>query len=211
MYIKIENLHMENITNNPESEVFGQKVAFKTGKAILLTGPSGTGKTTFISALYGLNINYKGDIYIGNSSIKKLDRNKRVNLRTKELSIIFQDLKLFSDLTGYENIFIKNQLTNHKNVKQIDDILETLGIKKIADKKISKMSFGEKQRFAIARAFMQPFSWLLLDEPFSHLDIKNRNTACRLIEEECKKRNAGIILANHDDENLFDYDLKLNI
>ncbi len=211
MRIKIENLHMENITNNPESELFGKKAVFEKGKMILLTGPSGAGKTTFISALYGLNNNYKGDIYLGNTSIKKLDRNNRVNLRTKELSIIFQDLKLFSDLTGYENIFIKNQLTNHKNSKQIDNILNTLGIKKIAGKKISKMSFGEKQRFSIARAFMQPFSWLLLDEPFSHLDIKNRDTACKLIEEECKKRNAGMILANHDDESLFGYDLKLNI
>jgi len=211
MHVKIENISMENIIENPATELFGKMLEFKSNKKILLTGPSGTGKTTFISALYGLTNKYEGRILFSNKSIKKLTRNSWVNIRKNKLSIIFQDLKLFAGLTGYENIIIKNRLTNYKSSKQINSILTTLGIKRIASKQISKMSFGEKQRFSIARAFMQPFSWLILDEPFSHLDKKNRDLACTLIEKECKERDAGIILADHDDDNLFNYDLILNL
>jgi len=211
MNVKIENISMEAIVDNPTTELFGKMLEFKNNKKILLTGPSGTGKTTFISALYGLTNKYEGRILFSNKSIKKLTRNSWVNIRKNKLSIIFQDLKLFAGLTGYENIIIKNRLTNYKSSKQINSILTTLGIKRIASKQISKMSFGEKQRFSIARAFMQPFSWLILDEPFSHLDKKNRDLACTLIEKECKERDAGIILADHDDDNLFNYDLILNL
>ena len=211
MHVKIENISMENIIENPATELFGKMLEFKSNKKILLTGPSGTGKTTFISALYGLTNKYEGRILFSNKSIKKLTRNSWVNIRKNKLSIIFQDLKLFAGLTGYENIIIKNRLTNYKSSKQINSILTTLGIQRIAGKQISKMSFGEKQRFSIARAFMQPFSWLILDEPFSHLDKKNRDLACTLIEKECKERDAGIILADHDDDNLFNYDLILNL
>jgi ABC-type lipoprotein export system ATPase subunit len=211
MDIRIDNLFLENISENPQSDLFRKKVEFKENSRILLSGASGTGKTTFVSLLYGLQCNFSGSIIYKNKNIKTLKKKNWVFLRQKKLSAVFQDLKLFTELTGHENIHIKNQLAKYKNTKDIENILNELGILNISEKKISNMSFGEKQRFAIARALVQPFSWLILDEPFSHLDKKNRDKACRLIERECTERKAGIILAEHDDENLFDYDLKLNL
>lgn len=211
MNITIENLYVKNIDNNPGSGIFKKEVNFEEKSKILLTGTSGSGKTTFISILYGLYHDFSGNIIFRKRNIKTFKDKHWVNLRQKKLSLVFQDLKLFSDLTGHENIIIKNNLTNFKNTEQIKSILKELGISRIADKKIANMSFGEKQRFALARSLMQPFSWLILDEPFSHLDNNNRDKACRLIEKECKARNAGIILADHDDENLFDFDLRLNL
>jgi putative ABC transport system ATP-binding protein len=211
MNINIENINLDNITETPDSELFGKKIRFREHSKILLTGASGTGKTTFISVLYGLAGRFSGNIVFNKTNIKALKSRHWVILRQSSISIVFQDLRLFSELTGYENILIKNRLTGYKNQDEIESILNELGIRKTADKKISEMSFGEKQRFAIARALMQPFSWLILDEPFSHLDKKNRKAACGLIEEECGMRKAGIIIAEHDDDNLFDFDMRLNL
>ena len=211
MDIKIDNLLIENITESSDSEVFSKEILFKEGSKILLKGASGKGKTTFISVLYGLVKKFSGSIIYKNRSIKTFTKKHWVTLRKNKISIVFQDLKLFSDLTGYENIQIKNRLTNFRTKEKIITIFGELGIGRLADKKITDMSFGEKQRFALARSFMQPFSWLIMDEPFSHLDNKNREKACGLIERECMERKAGIIIAEHDDENLFDYDMKMNL
>jgi putative ABC transport system ATP-binding protein len=82
---------------------------------------------------------------------------------------------------------------------------EQLGITKILHQRAGICSYGEQQRIAIIRALMQPFEWLLMDEPFSHLDQENTRKAAALITEECNKRNAGFILTDLDDDHYFTY------
>jgi putative ABC transport system ATP-binding protein len=72
-------------------------------------------------------------------------------------------------------------------------------------------SYGEQQRVAIIRASMQPFKWLIMDEPFSHLDKHNINKASALIDAECKKRNAGFLLTDLEDDEHFNYTRLLNL
>jgi putative ABC transport system ATP-binding protein len=118
-------------------------------------------------------------------------------LRQQNISIIFQDLRLFPNLTARENIELNRVLQQplyESNV--IDTMAEQLGIASILNQKASLCSYGEQQRIAIIRALMQPFNWLLMDEPFSHLDRNNIDKATVLIEAECKKRNAGFILTD---------------
>jgi putative ABC transport system ATP-binding protein len=83
--------------------------------------------------------------------------------------------------------------------------MDTLGV---ADKRLSlarTLSYGEQQRVAIIRALLQPFKWLLMDEPFSHLDHANRARAAKLIGEVVEQNRAGMILADLDDNNFFPY------
>ena len=88
---------------------------------------------------------------------------------------------------------------------------ERLGIQTKLNKLCKTCSYGEQQRIAIIRSLMQPFNWLIMDEPFSHLDKNNIDKATALIEAECKKRNAGFILTDLEDDEHFNYTKLLNL
>jgi ABC-type lipoprotein export system ATPase subunit len=133
-------------------------------------------------------------------------------IRQKQVSVIFQDLRLFTQLTARENIELKRILfTPIYEASKIDEMAERLGITHILDNKVATCSYGERQRIAIIRALIQPFELLLMDEPFSHIDEKNTEKAVALILEECNKQNAGFVLCDLDDDNLFNYTKKLTL
>jgi ABC-type lipoprotein export system ATPase subunit len=88
---------------------------------------------------------------------------------------------------------------------------EALGIKHIMNQKAGICSYGEQQRVAIIRALMQPFEWLIMDEPFSHLDIANTEKAAALIASECSVRRAGFILTDLDEDTNFSYTTLYNL
>ena len=88
---------------------------------------------------------------------------------------------------------------------------ERLQITHILQQQANTLSYGEQQRVAIVRALVQPFAWLIMDEPFSHLDINNTKLAAALIAEECTKRKAGFILTDLDDDNHFPYTKQLTL
>jgi ABC-type lipoprotein export system ATPase subunit len=81
----------------------------------------------------------------------------------------------------------------------------------LLEKKIKILSYGERQRIAIIRSLMQPFEWLLLDEPFGHLDEENIRKACELIKSECKKRDAGILMTSLGPDYFLYYDNQFSL
>ena len=162
--------------------------------------------------MYKLRNDYEGVINWDDKSMNILNGNELAELRQTQASIIFQDLRLFPHLTAKENIELNRVLQKpyYETVK-IDDMAERLGITQILQQKAGICSYGEQQRIAIIRALVQPFSWLLMDEPFSHLDIDNTAKAASLIEEECTKRKAGFILTDLDEDTHFTYTRKLQL
>lgn len=179
------------------SDIWGiEKVSFEYKKNYLVRANSGKGKTTLLSAIYGIRKDYEGDILLDLVKVKSLKNSKFSELRKKEISYVFQGLDLFDELTVIENIRIKNNLTKHKTEQQIEELLKKLEIESLKNRLIKTLSFGQKQRVAIVRALCQPFKWILLDEPFSHLDSENILKAYDLISEECTKNNAGLILTS---------------
>jgi putative ABC transport system ATP-binding protein len=102
-------------------------------------------------------------------------------------------------------------LIKYYDTQQIEAMAEMLGVRRLLNRKAAFLSYGERQRVAIIRSLVQPFQWLLLDEPFSHLDQNNITKASQLIVEECRKRNAGIIVAGLDDDKFIPYDEKINL
>ena len=86
-----------------------------------------------------------------------------------------------------------------------------LGITHILEQKAGLCSYGEQQRIAIIRALIQPFSWLIMDEPFSHLDNANIINAAQLIQRECTKRGAGLVITDLEHDTHFTYTRELNL
>ena len=124
---------------------------------------------------------------------------------------MFQDFKLFNELTLLENIKIKNNLTSHKTDNEIDFLIDRLGLSHKRNQIVKSLSLGQKQRVAIIRSLCQPFDFLLLDEPFSHLDEENIKILTEIIDEEIKNQKAGFILTTLNNEYLFQYDKILNL
>ena len=194
------------------SDIWNKNISFKEGEWIKIKAPSGTGKTTFIHSLYSLRTDYDGTILWNNKDLKNNSTTELATIRQQEVSIVFQDLRLFPQLTAKENIEI-NRVLQEPYCKEevIDTMAEQLGITHILHQKAGICSYGEQQRIAIIRALVQPFKWLLMDEPFSHLDEANTLKAAKLIATECTKRNAGFILTDLEDDTHFEYGRKLSL
>ncbi len=178
------------------SGIWGHECNFVKGKNIQIVAPSGSGKTSLIHFMYGLRKDHGGEIAINGESLRIITAEKLAVLRTKCVSIVFQDLRLFAAQTALQNIEVKTQQTYCKTRAQIEEMASHLGIRNKLNQPAGNCSFGEQQRIAIIRALQQPFDFILLDEPFSHLDDANSEKALQLIEQEASERNAAIILAD---------------
>lgn len=178
------------------SEIWGQHITFNKGEHIHIVAPSGSGKTSLIHFIYGLRKDYDGTISYQNENIKNFSLEKFSSFRQKNLSIVFQDLRLFSDQPVSHNIELKRQLQPYHPAQKMEEMAKRLGIANKLPRLAKTCSYGEQQRIAIIRSLMQPFDFLLLDEPFSNLDENNRKKAFELIAEECEQRNASMIFAD---------------
>ena len=188
------------------SDIWNTVVKWEQGEFIKIKAPSGTGKTTLVHIIYKLRQDYEGSVCFDDISVTTLHEDTLAELRQQKLSIVFQDLRLFPHLTARENIELKRVLQEpYYGGDVIDTMAENLGVSHVLHQKAGICSYGEQQRVAIIRALIQPFSWLIMDEPFSHLDKANTYKASALIEAECLKRKAGFVITNLDDDENFTY------
>ncbi|MDR1169340.1 MAG: ATP-binding cassette domain-containing protein [Prevotellaceae bacterium] len=186
-------------------------INFRKGESYLISAFSGQGKSSFLSFIFGERVDYTGDIYFDSREIKTLKKTDWQNVRQKNISCVFQGLRLFSELTTMENIQLKNKLTEYKSQEEIDCMIEQSGLQDKKNEKTGRLSFGQQQRIAIIRALCQPFDFILLDEPFSHLDEQNIEIMTELITKELKHRKAGMLLCSLGNGYLFSYNEKYKI
>ena len=173
-----------------------ESVEFQGGTTYLIEAPSGKGKTSLLSVIFGIRKDYQGNVYFEEENISGFSPKQWSVVRKEKLSFIFQGLELFSELTALDNIQLKNSITHFKPESEIRDMADKLGIGSFLDRKAGILSFGQQQRVAIIRALCQPFNFLLADECFSHIDQENSSIAYQLILEECEAQGAGIILTS---------------
>lgn len=189
------------------SDVWNTQVLLQQGQRVKIKAPSGTGKTTLLHVLYRLRNDYEGTVLWDGKDERNYSATDLAILRQEKVSVVFQDLRLFANLTARENIELNRVLpaTPCYDTAMIEAMAERLGVTHILHQRAGLCSYGEQQRIAIIRALMQPFSWLLMDEPFSHLDENNTCKAAALIAEECEKRQAGFVLTDLDEDAHFTY------
>jgi ABC-type lipoprotein export system ATPase subunit len=195
----------EKFSQRP-SDIWNTGITFHSGDWIKIVAPSGTGKTTLMNILYKVRHDYEGSVKWNNDDLRHISGDELARLRQQNVSVIFQDLRLFENLTARENIELNRVLQKpYYEAPVIDEMAASLGITHILHQRAGVCSYGEQQRIAIIRALVQPFEWLIMDEPFSHLDIANTKKAADLIAAECKKRSAGFVLTDLDEDSLFPY------
>ncbi len=196
--LTLQELRPTYLTENKisHSAIWLKHLSFPVGKIIEIIAPSGSGKTSLIHFLYGLRHQYEGNIMLHNRSVTNADPDTLAVIRQQQLSVVLQDLRLFPSLTVRENLLLKAQLGTERTEQQIQEWLDALGVADKWNTLATHCSYGEQQRIAIVRALIQPFEYLLLDEPFSHLDENNAHKALELILAVVQQKNAGMILAD---------------
>lgn len=178
------------------SDLWRRDICFERGHLYLIEAASGTGKSSLCAYLTGYRRDYSGTIAFDERDIRHLQTSDWTALRRSSLSLMFQELRLFPELTAWENVQIKNQLTHHKSEADLAAWFQALGISEKRDTPLSKMSFGQQQRVALMRALCQPFDFLLADEPVSHLDQDNSLIMGEILMEEAHRQGAGVIVTS---------------
>lgn len=178
---------------NLSSDIWQQTTVFEKGNFYLIEANSGTGKSSLCSYIYGYRNDYSGNILFDNKDVKQLNSHQWNSIRCRELSFLFQELRLFPELTAFENVILKNNLTKFKTHKEIEELFNLLGIGNKKEAQVAKLSWGQQQRVAIIRSLCQPFDFLLLDEPISHLDEDNAQIIGNVLHKEANQRGASII------------------
>lgn len=192
-----------------DSDVWHKDVEFERGHFYLVEAASGTGKSSLCSYIYGYRDDYQGIIGFDGNNIRNLGVKDWVEIRKRSLSMLFQDLRLFTELTAMENVLLKNSLTGFKKKKDIKDLFYELGIGDKMDVEVGKMSFGQQQRVALIRALCQPFDFLFLDEPVSHLDEVNAKVMAGILTQEAMKQGAGVVVTSIGKHLELDYTKKM--
>ncbi len=185
----------------------------RQGDLIALTGPSGSGKSSFLHLLALLDDPTKGKVILDKKDTKDLKDEEKDQIRRKRISIIFQDNNLLSDFTAFENVIMPLIIRGEKSISAIEKTNKILKEVKIFNRMNhfpNEMSGGEQQRTAIARALVAETDLILADEPTGNLDYKTSEDIFSYFLK-LKKLNKAVIFATHNRELANKADYKLSI
>lgn len=189
----------------PDSQIWRGMVTFSRGDITLVEAASGGGKSSMCAYIFGARTDYEGRLLFNGKDASDLTIDQWQEIRRRHIAYLPQELSLFPELTAWENIQLKNRLTSHFTDEEIEKLLRRLGIESRRDYPAGRMSIGQQQRVAIIRSICQPFDFILLDEPVSHLDEENNHIAAEIILEEASRQGAGIISTSVGNHLRLDY------
>lgn len=174
------------------------------GERVMLRGPSGSGKSTLLNLMAGILVPQGGSVKVGGEEISTKSDAQRRAFRVNRLGFIFQDFALLPHLDVADNVLlpyrINPALKLNGNVRaRAAGLLEALGIAGKANAFPEKLSFGERQRAAIARAMIAEPAVVLADEPTANLDRANALKTVELILESAARNKAAAVVVSHDE------------
>lgn len=197
MYLEVKNMKKSYGKDGSYMQVLkGISTGVERGQMCVIQGTSGSGKSTFLNCIGGLDTLDSGSIKVDGKEIVGLKQEKLSDYRRENLGFIFQFYNLVPNLTVRENIQVCKYLS--KNPLDMEELLETLGLTEHQNKFPSQLSGGQQQRCAIARALIKNPKLLLLDEPTGALDSKTSRDILILLEEINKKYGTTMLLVTHN-------------
>lgn len=193
--IKIQNL----------KKVYKDCVALDTvsmhirkGEFVAIIGASGSGKTTMLNIIGGLDTDYMGSCVVRNKEISSLSDVECCTLRSRYISYVYQFFNLISFLTVKENVCLASQIKGKKvDEKELNQVLKLLGLEQKKDSFANELSGGQQQRVAIARAILAHTDIILADEPTGNLDGENAKNVMDILKA-LNKEGKTIVLVTHD-------------
>jgi len=186
---------------NPDGEkLLKIKADIPENQLTCITGPSGAGKTTLLRMIAGLTRPDKGTIQIGETTFFNSFHKINLSPQKRNIGFMFQDYALFPNMTVEENIAFAQ--SGKKDKQLINNLIKTFGLESLRKQKPDKLSGGEKQRTALARALARKADLLLLDEPLSAVDKEMRKTLQNEILKIQRLFNLTILLVSHDEDEI---------
>lgn len=170
---------------------------------VFITGRSGTGKSTFLNLLGGLDIPNRGQIYFDNIEITSLQEKDLAKYRNEQIGFVFQDFALIESMTVYDNIVLALEIQHKDDKEKIKTIMEELQISSLKDRLVTKLSGGQKQRVAIARAIVKSPKVILADEPTGNLDTESGSIVLKYLKKVSK--DTLVVIISHNMSDAYQY------
>jgi putative ABC transport system ATP-binding protein len=204
MSIILETRNLTKTYGRGETKVEAVKsasISIEKGKMVSIIGQSGSGKSTFLNMLGGLDTPTSGAVIIDGKDLFKLNQKERTIFRRRKIGFVFQNYNLISALNVEENIIFPILLDHKKpDMEYIKQIIEVLGLKDRIKHMPSQLSGGQQQRVAIGRALAGNPAIILADEPTGNLDTNNSRDILKLIKLSAKQFNQTVIIVTHNQE-----------
>ena len=169
------------------------------GELVAITGKSGSGKTSLLNILGGLDKATGGSVCYDDTDITKLADTALADFRLNKIGFVFQFYDLIPELTAKENILLPSKLAK-KGKTDISDTVKKLGVENLLGRYPAQLSGGQQQRVAIARALVNDPSVLLCDEPTGNLDVSTGNDVLSLLIDLNRNDNRTIVIVTHDNQ-----------
>ena len=197
---KLKNINLNYFLNGNNIKILKNiNFEIKKNESVAIIGESGSGKTSLLMLMSGLENPTNGSIVFDGEDLSEISDKRRTEIRKKKIGLIFQQFFLIPNYTALENVMFPMQINNIKNEKEkAISILENFGLIHRKNSLPSELSGGEQQRVAIARAISFEPEIVLADEPTGNLDIRNTKIVSDLLLEYSRKRKICLILVTHN-------------
>ena len=196
--LKQIKLHYKNYNTSVEV-IKGIDLKIHSGEKVAVVGKSGSGKTSLIMLMGGLEKPSSGEIIFDQQSISSFSEDQLADIRKQKIGIVFQSFYLIPNYTSLENVSLILEINGDKNAKQqAEELLVQFGLKDRLNHFPTQLSGGEQQRVAIARSMAVKPKMILADEPTGNLDSENSDMISKLLFEYADKNQSSLVLVTHD-------------
>jgi putative ABC transport system ATP-binding protein len=201
--LEIKNIFKEYLKGAKKVEALKNvSITIEKGEFLSIVGPSGSGKTTLLNIIGCLDIPTSGEIYYNSKNLGILSEKQLSDYRRDNIAFIFQSYNLIPVLTVLENVelplVIEKKYTKNEIRKRAFEVIESVGLKELADRFPKELSGGQEQRVAIARALVKNPLLVLADEPTANLDSVSAEEVISLMEKMNKEHQTTFVFSTHD-------------